>query len=78
MSIDNSNLLLQDILKLFNNSNNYDIKITVGKGDYIEKFNAHSIILKARSNYFNAILKKWTKNVFIPNIHPHVFKIVLK
>ncbi|RGB42985.1 hypothetical protein C1646_682048 [Rhizophagus diaphanus] len=78
MSIDNSKLLIQDISKLFNNSNNYDVKIIVGKGNNIEKFNAHSVILRERSNYFSTILKKWTKNVIIPNINPHAFKIILK
>ncbi|GBB88244.1 hypothetical protein RclHR1_01480009 [Rhizophagus clarus] len=83
MSIDNSKLLIQDLSKLFNNSNNYDVKIIVGKGDNIEEFNAHSIILKVRSNYFNIILNKWTKkndtipNINISNIDPHVFKIIL-
>lgn len=78
MSIDNSKLLIQDVSKLFDNSNNYDVKIIVGKGNNIEKFNAHSVILRVRSNYFSTILKKWTKNVIIPNINPHAFKIILK
>jgi hypothetical protein len=78
MSIDNSKLLIQDISKLFNNPNNYDVKIIVGKGDNIEKFYAHSVILRVRSNYFNIKLNKWTKNIIIPNINPHAFKIILK
>jgi BTB/POZ domain len=78
MSIDRSELLLKNISQLFNNSNNYDVKIIVGKDDNVKKFNAHSVILRTRSNYFNIVLNKWTKNVIIPHINPHVFKIILK
>src|SRR5436309_1405630 len=47
MLIDNSELLLQDISQLYNDTNNHDIKIIVGNDDdHIETFNAHSIILK--------------------------------
>ena len=83
MLIDNSELLLQDISQLYNDTNNYDIKIIVRNDDaHIETFNAHSIILRIRSNYFNEILSNnWTKNensIILPNINPHIFRIILK
>ncbi|GBB90137.1 hypothetical protein RclHR1_00170041 [Rhizophagus clarus] len=79
------NVLLKDISRLYDNSDDYDVNITVGEGDNVETFKAHSVILRARSNYFRAALfKDWIKrkdNIIIfnkPNIKPKVFKILLK
>ena len=79
MSIDNSDLLLRDISRLYNNSNNCDIKIIVGQDDNVETFKAHSFILRVRSDYFNKLLlNKRTKEIFIRDINPHAFKIILE
>ncbi|PKY43692.1 hypothetical protein RhiirA4_457747 [Rhizophagus irregularis] len=79
------NVLLKDISQLYENSDDFDVNITVGEGDDVEIFKAHSVILRARSNYFRAALfKDWIKrkdNIIIfnkPNIKPKVFKILLK
>ncbi|CAG8468482.1 9493_t:CDS:2 [Rhizophagus irregularis] len=45
MSIDNSKLLIQDISKLFNNSNNYDVKIIVGKDYSLDEENNEKYII---------------------------------
>lgn len=56
-------------------------------GDYsgIRTFKAHSLILRARCNYFQAALsKQWAKKegeasiLRQPNISPKVFEIILK
>ncbi|RIA96996.1 BTB/POZ protein, partial [Glomus cerebriforme] len=77
--------LLADISRLLCNSNNHDVKIIVGEGDNIETFTAHSIILGARSKYFQAAFyNEWTKkenNIIVfrkPNIKPQVFSILLE
>jgi BTB/POZ domain len=79
------NKLLADISRLRYNSNNHDVKIIVGEGDNVETFTANSIILGARSEYFQAaFFNEWTEkedNVIVfrkPNIKPQVFSILLE
>jgi hypothetical protein len=79
------NILLADISRLRHNSNNHDVKIIVGEGDDVETFTAHSVILRVRSEYFQAaFFNEWTKkedNIIIfrkPNIKPQVFNLLLE
>ena len=56
--------LVNDLTNLFNESDNYDMDIEVGKDDDIRIFKAHSNILKSRSSYFKAALSDgWIKRV---------------
>ena len=80
-----SNTLLKDISGLYDKADNYDVKIQVGDDSNVEIFKAHSIILRARSAYFNAALSSdWAKKegdflIFKkPNISATVFQIILK
>ncbi|RIA94257.1 hypothetical protein C1645_818357 [Glomus cerebriforme] len=58
-----SNKLLRDIGNLYDSeADNYNVKIQVGENSKIENFKAHSVILRARSNYFHsAFSSNWTK-----------------
>jgi hypothetical protein len=77
--------LIRDISLMLYSSNDYDVIIQVGENQYIKKFYAHSIILKARSAYFKrALSAEWItkKNDLIefkkPNIDPVVFEMIIK
>ncbi|CAB4382959.1 unnamed protein product [Rhizophagus irregularis] len=79
------NSLLQDLNKLYNEADDYDVIIKAGEGSNSEDFKAHSNILRIRSTYFKAALSSnWTRkegNVTIfkkPNIKADTFKIILK
>ncbi|CAG8619971.1 6335_t:CDS:2 [Paraglomus occultum] len=50
--------LLRDLEELFANADNYDVSIQVGEGSESRTFHAHSVILRARSPYFNETLSK--------------------
>ena len=39
-----------------NQTDSYDMKITVGEENDVKTFEAHSVILKARSSYFRTAL----------------------
>jgi hypothetical protein len=61
-----SNALLQDLNRLYNDADDYDVIIQVGEGFNPEDFKAHSNILRIRSIYFNAVLpSNWTKKEYI-------------
>ncbi|PKK69556.1 hypothetical protein RhiirC2_850628 [Rhizophagus irregularis] len=94
MDIDLTNILLRDLRKLFENCDDYNIILKVGKGLDMNSFHAHSIILKNRSEYFKNLItdyfnKKGSKffkkgergdyiNLEIPQISADAFKIILR
>ncbi|EXX74974.1 hypothetical protein RirG_046090 [Rhizophagus irregularis DAOM 197198w] len=85
MEYDHTSDLLEDFLNLFENSEDYNVKIEVGRTPNVREFEAHSIILSARSNYFQkAFLNYWANSeekpiIFKqPNISPSIFEILLK
>src|SRR5205823_9893113 len=48
--------LSEDLINFLNKSEEYNVKIIIGKESECEEFRAHSSILQARSSYFNAAL----------------------
>jgi hypothetical protein len=77
--------LSDNFKKLLDYADDYDVVIKVGKGTDIRLFKAHSVILRARSEYFHAGLSsKWARKergkfVFEkPNIAPKVFESILR
>ncbi|CAB4420339.1 unnamed protein product [Rhizophagus irregularis] len=80
-----SDTLLRDISNLYDKADDYNVKIQVGEDSKMEIFKAHSVILRARSNYFrSAFSLNWAKkegDFYIfkkPNVTPIVFQIILK
>jgi hypothetical protein len=80
-----SDTLLRDLGNLYDKADDYNVKIQVGEDSEMEIFKAHSVILRARSNYFrSAFSSNWAKkeeNIYIfkkPNVTPIVFQIILK
>jgi hypothetical protein len=80
-----SDTLIKDISNLYDKPNDCDVKIQVGEDSKMEIFKAHSVILRARSNYFRtAFSSGWAKkegNFYIfkkPNVSGIVFQIILK
>ncbi|CAG8637898.1 4287_t:CDS:2 [Ambispora leptoticha] len=72
-----------DFLRLFNDSDDHDVIINVGKEPNSKTFSAHAVILCARSPYFSEELssasvanKKWTLS--IRNVMEREFAIILK
>src|ERR1051325_6316418 len=77
--------LLQDLTKLLENRKNCDIIINVDKNDSKREFFAHSIILEARSAYFEDAfsngLARNEDNVLtleFPDISVNVFDILIR
>jgi hypothetical protein len=77
--------LSKDFSLLLEESDDYDVIIQVGETDNTKEFQAHSVILRARSPYFkSALSNKWItkKDGMIlfnkPNISPIVFELILK
>ncbi|POG71529.1 hypothetical protein GLOIN_2v1605107 [Rhizophagus irregularis DAOM 181602=DAOM 197198] len=69
---------------LAKDTNDFDVKIRVGKEPNIKEFKAHSFILSSRSNYFKkAFSEQWARKeegFFISNqlnISPTVFEILI-
>nr|CAG8572090.1 12039_t:CDS:2 [Entrophospora candida] len=74
----------RDIFNLLENLEEFNVTIHVGEQPNVRTFHAHSLILKARSSYFNtALSKQWAKqkdekNILNqPNISPEIFEIIL-
>jgi phosphoserine aminotransferase len=74
-----------DLEKLLENENDYDVIIYVGENENVQEIHAHSLILSTRSQYFCSVFSnKQVEKVegkFIfkkPNISPHFFKIILR
>ncbi|CAG8579012.1 12633_t:CDS:2 [Ambispora gerdemannii] len=73
--------LIRDLTKLLDLSDEYNITILVGDTNgKLVKFQAHSLILRARSPYFKrALSKDWSKkegemHIFKkPNISPKIY-----
>ena len=79
------NNLVKDISNLKTGSVKYDLQIVAGQSPDTKTFDAHSVILCARSAYFNAALSSAQpteangKLVFNkPTISPNVFGIILE
>jgi hypothetical protein len=77
--------LSTDISQLLQDSDEFNITIEVGEDPNVKAFQAHSIILRARSPYFRrALSHEWTKTedgrkkFRKPNISPEVFELILK
>ena len=77
--------LVRDIGNLQAGSIDYDLQIVVGQGPSTKTFEAHSLILRAHSPYFNAALssaqpKEANGKMVLskPNIAPNVFSIILE
>ncbi|RGB33295.1 hypothetical protein C1646_761894 [Rhizophagus diaphanus] len=77
--------LLRDISELYDGADDYNVKIQVGEDSETEIFNAHSVILRARSTYFrSAFSSNWAKkegDFYIfkkPNVSAIVFQIILR
>ncbi len=75
--------LSRDLTQLFDTSAFYDVIIRVGRDDDMKEFPAHSLILRARSPWFqNSLSKvKTTYDKIIlsnSNISPSTFEIILK
>ncbi|CAB4418883.1 unnamed protein product [Rhizophagus irregularis] len=80
-----SDTLLRDISNLYDKADDYNVKIQVGEESKMEVFKAHSVILRARSNYFRtAFSSDWAKkegDFYIfkkPNVSGIIFRIILK
>ncbi|XP_057324129.1 speckle-type POZ protein-like [Microplitis mediator] len=71
--------LIDDIEELYNSKANSDVTIVVGD----KEFQAHKLIMMARSPVFSAMfdhemIEKKSKQVSIPDISPEIFEKVLK
>ncbi|CAI2185779.1 8387_t:CDS:2 [Funneliformis geosporum] len=88
MTADLTKGLLRDLKKLHEFDEDYNVILKIGRGFDINSFNAHTVILKARSQYFKNVLKDLKKNKLfkkenvltleVPHISADAFKIVLK
>ncbi|KAG9293438.1 hypothetical protein G9A89_009162 [Geosiphon pyriformis] len=77
--------LIHDLSELLQQSDEYNIIIEVGEKAELKKFQAHSVLLRARSPYFRrALPNEWAKkrsNIVIfkkPNIASKIFEIILR
>ncbi|CAG8733046.1 27111_t:CDS:2 [Dentiscutata erythropus] len=80
--------LRNDISKLYEKADDYNVLIEIGEGSDKKTFKAHSVILRSRCNFFHVALSNdWrrrdTENSEMmsfkkPNISPKVFEIILK
>ncbi|CAG8683296.1 2872_t:CDS:2, partial [Ambispora leptoticha] len=77
--------LCEDFSRLLESSDDYNVKIKVGQEPDYRVFDAHSVVLRARSSYFRAALSKdWAKSegdkliLLKPNISPRIFEVVLR
>jgi len=74
-----------DLEKLLEGDEEYDVIIYAGENENVNELYAHSNILRTRSQYFRtAFSNKWAEKKdgkFIfkkPNISPQYFKIILR
>ncbi len=77
--------LSKDLSLILNDADDFNVIIQVGENQNTREFRAHSVILRARSQYFkSAFSSNWIvkKNDMImyskPNITPIVFEMILK
>ncbi|CAB4419130.1 unnamed protein product [Rhizophagus irregularis] len=72
--------------KLLDDDDEFNTTIFVGgnkSSSIIKTFKAHSILLKINSSYFENVLKnnnnnEYTKKIYLENISPPVFEVILK
>ncbi|CAG8508335.1 3095_t:CDS:2 [Cetraspora pellucida] len=54
--------LSQDFGRLLDNADDYNVIIEIGDGPNVKKFQAHSVVLRARSSYFHTALSSdWSR-----------------
>jgi hypothetical protein len=77
--------LSQNLLKILNDEEYYDVTIEVGNDPYIKIFRAHMVILHYRSTHLRRILSTNKKkndgtlvHIKLPNILPEIFQIILR
>jgi hypothetical protein len=79
--------LSQNLLKILDDDEYYDITIEVGNDPYVRIFRAHMVILNYRSTYLQRILTTNKKrnggsgtlvHIKLPNISPEIFQIILR
>ncbi|POG76233.1 hypothetical protein GLOIN_2v1474782 [Rhizophagus irregularis DAOM 181602=DAOM 197198] len=85
MAFEYSQEINNDLEKLFEAEEEYNVIIYSGENNNIKEFHAHSILLRIRSQYFRSAFskerseKKDGKYVFnFPNISPQFYKIILR
>ncbi|GES85036.1 BTB/POZ domain-containing protein [Rhizophagus clarus] len=85
MSFEYSQEIVNDLEKLLETDEEYNVIIYAGENENIKEIHAHSILLRIRSQYFRTALskesfeKKDGKYAFnFPNISPQFFKIILR
>ncbi|CAG8480734.1 14277_t:CDS:2, partial [Acaulospora colombiana] len=85
MSLDLSKNNIENYAKLLLTGDYADVIIRVGKDPNYKEYQAHSLILRTRSSYFEASLSVvWSKSVgkdmvvSMPNFRPNIFEIILK
>ena len=70
-----------DLEKLLEDEEGYDVIIYAGENENVGEIHAHSNILRARSQYFHATLSEMKDGKFIfkkSNISPQLFKMILR
>ena len=77
--------LSTDLSRLLDSADDYNVRMLIGVDGSARTFNAHSVILRARSAYFHAALSKdWAKTeegsiIFKKdNISPKIFEVILR
>jgi hypothetical protein len=77
--------LSQNLLKILDDNEYYDITIEVGNDPYVKIFRAHMVILYYRSPYLRRVLSTYKKkndgtlvHIKLPNILPEIFQIILR
>ncbi|RHZ83859.1 hypothetical protein Glove_87g99 [Diversispora epigaea] len=76
--------LSQDFSELLSDKKEYNVVIEVDKEENMKSFNAHSVVLRYRSSYFDKELENVTTNknhiktIIKPNVPAQIFEIILK
>ncbi|RHZ83762.1 hypothetical protein Glove_87g193 [Diversispora epigaea] len=76
--------LSQDFSELLSDKKEYNVVIEIDKEENKKSFNAHSVVLRYRSSYFDKELENATTNenhiktIIKPNISAQIFEIILK
>ncbi|RIA96973.1 hypothetical protein C1645_871661 [Glomus cerebriforme] len=69
-------ILLNDFRQIYENSDDHDVVIDVGKGENNKSFNAHSVILRARCPYFRK--DRGMTKYYLEHFSPETFEFILK
>jgi len=85
MSLECCQEVINDYERLLENNEEHDVIIYAGENDDVKELYANSDILRMRSQYFhNELIKENVEKregkfiIKIPNISPHLFKIILR